>query len=103
MPHGYSYHWNPGLVWLHVISDLLITLAYMSIPITLVHFVRKRRDLPFDWMFLCFGVFIMACGDTHAMEVWNLWHWAYCLPGVLKAVTSLGSLSTGDLLLQSAP
>ena len=25
MPHGYSYHWNPGLVWLHVISDLLMT------------------------------------------------------------------------------
>src|SRR5437899_2763407 len=103
MPHGYSYHWNPGLVWLHVISDLLITLAYMSIPITLVHFVRKRRDLPFDWMFLCFGVFIMACGATHAMEVWNLWHGAYWLAGVLKAITAFASVPTAVLLLQLVP
>src|SRR5712664_2870399 len=103
MPHGYSYHWNPGLVWLHVISDLLITLAYVSIPITLVHFVRKRRDLPFDWMFLCFGVFIMACGATHAMEVWNLWHGAYWLAGVLKAITAFASVPTAVLLLQLVP
>src|SRR2546425_1249805 len=103
MPHGYSYHWNPGLVWLHVISDLLITLAYMSIPITLAHFVRKRRDLPFDWMFLCFGVFIMACGATHAMEVWNLWHGAYWLAGVLKAITAFASVPTAVLLLQLVP
>jgi len=39
-------------VWLHVISDVLIRLAYMSIPITLVHFVREKRDLPFGWMSL---------------------------------------------------
>jgi light-regulated signal transduction histidine kinase (bacteriophytochrome) len=23
MPHGYRYKWVPGLVWLHVISDLV--------------------------------------------------------------------------------
>ena len=28
MPHGYCYLWNPGLVWLHVLSDSLIALAY---------------------------------------------------------------------------
>ncbi len=39
-------------MWLHVISDVLIRLAYMSIPITLVHLVRKGRDLPFGWMSL---------------------------------------------------
>ncbi len=103
MPHGYCYLWNPGLVWLHVISDVLITLAYMSIPITLVHFVRKRRDLPFDWMFLCFGVFIIACGATHAMEVWNLWHAAYWLAGVVKAITAFASVPTAVLLLQLVP
>ncbi len=103
MTHGYCYLWNPGLVWLHVISDVLITLAYMSIPITLVHFVRKRRDLPFDWMFLCFGIFIMACGATHAMEVWNLWHAAYWLAGVVKAITAFASVPTAVLLLQLVP
>jgi hypothetical protein len=47
MPHGYCFLWNPGLIGLHVISDLLIALSYLSIPFTLGYFVRKRRDLPF--------------------------------------------------------
>jgi len=79
MPHGYCYRWVPGLVWLHVISDSLIFLSYMTIPITLAHIVRRRKDLPFNWMFVCFGIFIVACGLTHAMEVWNLWHAMYWL------------------------
>jgi len=71
-PHGYCYLWNPGLVWLNVISDLLIAAAYFAIPVILVWFIRKRRDLPFSWMFALFGAFIVACGMTHVMEVWNL-------------------------------
>jgi hypothetical protein len=65
MPHGFCYQWKPALIWLHVVSDGLIALAYFSIPIALIHFVRKRRDVPFGWMFVCFGVFIAACGSTH--------------------------------------
>jgi hypothetical protein len=52
MPHGYCYMWNSRLVWLHVVSDAIIFLSYMSIPFTLLYFVRKRRDLPFSWMFV---------------------------------------------------
>lgn len=103
MPHGYCYMWVPGLVWLHVISDSLIALAYLSIPFTLAYFVRRRTDLPFDWMFLCFGVFILACGATHAMEVWNLWHADYWVAGVVKAVTAIASLATAALLVKLVP
>src|SRR4029077_1876841 len=59
-PHGYCYLWNPGLVGLHVVSDALIALAYFSLPVTLIYFIRKRRDLPFNWMFVSFGMFILA-------------------------------------------
>ena len=103
MPHGYCYLWNTRLVWLHVVSDSLIALAYFSIPITLVHFIRKRRDLPFNWMFVCFGVFILACGTTHAMEVWTLWHASYWLSGAVKAVTALVSVPTAILLVRLVP
>ena len=103
MPHGYCYLWNTRLVWLHVVSDSLIALAYFSIPITLVHFIRKRRDLPFNWMFVCFGVFILACGATHAMEVWTLWHASYWLSGAVKAVTALVSVPTAILLVRLVP
>jgi len=103
MPHGYCYLWKPGLVWLHVVSDALIALAYFSIPIALIYFIRKRRDLPFNWMFLCFGTFIMACGTTHAMEVWTLWHGTYWLSGAIKAVTAMASLPTAILLVHLVP
>ena len=103
MPHGYCYMWVPGLVWLHVISDSLIALAYLSIPFTLAYFVRRRTDLPFHWMFVCFGVFILACGATHAMEVWDLWHADYWVAGVVKAVTAIASLTTAVLLVRLVP
>ena len=103
MAHGYCYLWNTNLVWLHVISDSLIGLAYLSIPITLVYFIRKRRDLPFNWVFACFGVFILACGATHLMEVWNLWHANYWLSGAVKAITAAASVTTAILLAGLVP
>jgi PAS domain S-box-containing protein len=103
MPHGYCYLWNAKLVWLHVISDSLIALAYLSIPVTLVYFIRKRRDVPFNWVFVCFGAFILACGGTHLMEVWTLWHANYWLSGTLKAVTAVTSVGTAILLVRLIP
>ena len=103
MPHGYCYLWVPWLVRLHVISDSLIALAYLSIPFTLAYFVRRRTDLPFDRMFLAFGIFILACGATHAMEVWNLWHADYWLAGVIKAIAAIASLFTAVLLVRLVP
>jgi len=103
MPHGYCYLWKPGLVWLHVLSDALIALAYFSIPVTLVYFIRRRRDLPFHWMFVSFGMFILACGATHTMEVWTLWHGTYWLSGAIKVVTAMASVPTAILLVQIVP
>jgi len=102
-PHGFCYQWNSGLVWLNVLSDFLIALAYFTIPITLVWFIRKRRDVPFGWMFGLFGVFIVACGMTHLMEVWNLWHAQYWLAGAIKAITAAASLPTAILLGRIVP
>ena len=103
MPHGFCYLWNPGLVWLHLVSDTLISISYLSIPITLIYFIRKRRNLPFHWMFGCFGTFIVACGATHIMEIWNIWHADYWLAGAVKAVTALASVPTAILLVQLVP
>jgi PAS domain S-box-containing protein len=102
-PHGFCYLWNTRLVWLHAISDLVIALAYFAIPVTLVWFIRKRRDLPFSWIFVCFGVFIVACGASHVMEIWNLWHANYWLAGTIKAVTAAASIVTALLLIRLVP
>jgi signal transduction histidine kinase len=103
IPHGMCYEWNPKVIWLHVVSDGLITVAYYSIPITLMYFVRKRKDLAFDWMFVCFAVFIVACGTTHLMEILNIWHPTYWLSGTIKAITAVTSVVTAILLIKLLP
>lgn len=103
MPHGHCYLWTPAIVWLHVISDALIVIAYYSIPVTIVYFVRQRKDLTFSWMFVCFAVFILACGTTHLMEIWNVWHSNYWLSGGFKALTAAASVPTAILLVRLVP
>jgi len=103
MPHGYCYLWNPWIVWLHVISDGLITLSYYWIPLVLIYFIRKNRDIPFNRIFWMFGTFILACGTTHLMEIWNIWHSSYVLAGVIKAITAAVSVLTGAMLIPLVP
>jgi len=103
MPHGMCYLWQPGILTLHVLSDALITLAYFSIPFTLLYFVRRRTDLQFNWMFVCFAVFIVACGATHFMEIVTIWYPAYWVSGTLKAITALASVPTAILLVKLIP
>jgi PAS domain S-box-containing protein len=103
MPHGHCYLWRPGLVMLHALSDGVIALAYISIPAAIVRFVRGRRDLPYQWMFLAFGAFVVSCGVTHALEIWTLWHASYWLSGAAKAVTAIVSAGTAVLLIRTVP
>ncbi len=101
--HGQSYLMRPEIIWLHVVSDALIAMAYFSILVTLAYFVRKRRDLPYYWMFVMFGLFIFACGMTHIMEIWSVWHGTYRLSGVVKAATAVASVATSIMLVRLVP
>src|SRR5215470_9483975 len=103
MPHGMCYLWRPGVLWLNVGADALITLAYFSIPFTLLYFVRRRTDLQFNWMFVCFAVFIVACGTTHALEILVVWQPLYWISGAVKALTAAASVPTAVLLVRLIP
>jgi C4-dicarboxylate-specific signal transduction histidine kinase len=103
MPHGVCFLWNAEIVWLHAISDGIIALSYFLIPIALFYFVRQRHDLPFHWIFLLFGLFILGCGATHVMGIWTLWHGTYRLEGVIKAVTAGASIVTAIALVRLLP
>jgi PAS domain S-box-containing protein len=103
IPHGHCYLWRPGLVWLHLLSDGFITIAYYSIPLTLLDLVQQRTDLPFNRIFFLFSAFIVACGTTHLLEIWTLWHPIYWLSGLLKAGTALISITTAIVLVQLIP
>jgi signal transduction histidine kinase len=102
-PHGYCLLWDPWLVWTMAVSDVLIALAYFSIPVALVIFVRRRRDVAFGGIFWLFALFITACGLTHLVALWNLWNGAYELEALVKAVTAAASVLTAILLWPLLP
>src|SRR5579871_4815926 len=103
MPHGTCFLWNPAVLWLNVVSDGFITLSYYAIPILLLAFFRQRRDISFRWVFVAFATFILACGTTHLMGIWTVWHGTYWLYGGIKALTGVASLATAALLIPLLP
>lgn len=101
IPHGHCYLWKPGLVWLHLTSDVLTTLAYYSVAFAIVYFTNERKDLPDHTVILLVGFFFIfaLCGTTHLMEVVTLWHPIYWVSGLIKAVTGAWSFYTFTFLL----
>jgi protein-histidine pros-kinase len=94
VPRRLCGEWTTGLVALHNTSDLLIWLSYIAIPVVLVYFIRRRRDLPFPGLFWLFGAFIILCGTTHLMEVVMFYSPLYRLSGLIKLATAVVSVWT---------
>ena len=103
LPHGYCFTWSPGVLWTMVASDAIIALAYFSIPLALVTFVRKRGVSAYNSVGLLFGAFILACGVTHVMDIWTIWRPDYGLQALTKAATAAVSLVTALALWPLIP
>jgi signal transduction histidine kinase len=102
-PHGYCLLWWPQLLWTHVAADALIALAYFSIPLAIIHFIRRRKDMQFGMIFWLFAVFITACGATHVMSIWTLWNGDYGAEALVKVVTAIASVLTAIILWPLIP
>jgi len=102
-PHGYCLFWQPGLLWLHAISDGVTTLAYFSIPMALMRFAYLRPGISYRWLLYLFSGFIVACGTTHLLDIYTLWVPAYWLSGAAKAMTALLSIATALILWPLIP
>ena len=103
IPQVNCYPWQPTLIGLHLFSDLLIALAYLSIPLGIIYFVRQRKDLPYPQVFILFGAFISACGLTHLMAVWTLWHSDFWIWGFIKFITAIISVFTAVIMMPLIP
>jgi len=99
LPHAFCYLRSPGLVWTHVSADLLIGVSYLAISVTLGYLGYKgRRDVPYHWMFLAFGLFILGCAGTHFVEAVTVWIPVYVLSAAVKLFTAAVSLTTAAVL-----
>lgn len=103
LPHGFCLLWRPDLVVLHVASDVMIGLAYFSIPLAIRAFLKRRQDVEYRWVASLFAIFIMMCGTTHFFDIVMLWWPAYGVGGLLKAATALVSLTTALMLWPLLP
>ncbi len=103
IPHGYCLSWSPILLWLHVVSDLLITLSYYSIPLMLIYFIRRRKDFPHQALATMFAGFIVACGSTHLLSAITIWIPLYWLDGLVKGFTAIISVVTAVWMLRIIP
>ena len=98
LAHGTCLFWRPDLLWLHVVSDLAIGLAYYSIPVALLVFLARRRSVEFTGLIALFAAFIIACGTSHFVSIWTLWHADYAAEGLAKALTAIVSVVTAVLI-----
>jgi len=102
MPHGMCYMWRWDMLLLQVGSDLLIALAYFSIPAALVVLMRRRPDLPRGIIRL-FVAFITFCGITHLIGAIVVWEPIYLIQGLAKLATAAISIATAIALWPLVP
>ena len=103
MPHGMCFQWQPEILWMHVISDLVVAIAYFSIPFALGFVLYRRRQFPFKWLVALFAAFILLCGTTHVTGIVVLWDPMYRLQGLIKLATAAVSIATAVVLFPMLP
>ncbi|XP_051125645.1 ethylene receptor 1-like [Andrographis paniculata] len=88
------------------ISDFFIALAYFSIPLELIYFVKKSAVFPYRWVLVQFGAFIVLCGATHLINLWTFSMHTRTVAVVMttaKILTAVVSCATALMLVHIIP
>ncbi|GFP98850.1 ethylene receptor 1 [Phtheirospermum japonicum] len=88
------------------ISDFFIALAYFSIPLELIYFVKKSAVFPYRWVLVQFGAFIVLCGATHLINLWTFTMHTRTVAVVMttaKILTAVVSCATALMLVHIIP
>lgn len=94
MPHAVCWSQDQGLIWTMVITNSITFLSYFTLCVTLFYLARKTRgSVARDWAFFLvgFGIFIVACGSTHLLEVITTWvpvFWVDAWTNIITAIFS---------------
>ncbi|GHB96486.1 response regulator [Cerasicoccus arenae] len=103
LPHENEYPWDPSVLWLSVIANGVIFMAYCSISFGLFYFVRRRRDLIYKRIFVLFGLFILCCATTHAIAILTIWKPYYLFESMVLLVTGVVSLASAIVMFRMIP
>lgn len=103
MPHGYCLLWQPELVMMHAVSDLLTAVSYFSIPIAIAQVIRQRGDIkfgPVPWLFVSF---ILLCGLNHIISLVTIVEPIYGAQALTKMAMAAVSVTTAILVWPLIP
>lgn len=108
MPRRHCGTWDSFLVGLHVVSDVVIWLSYLWIPLVMLgSYYAHKKHLhirgPILWLLLLYVIFITACGWTHFFDALMFWEPVYRANGVVRALTAVVSLATAVSLVRLVP
>lgn len=95
--------WSGFHGWIYIISDIMVFMAYFSIPALLFFFVKKKKKVPFKGVAALFILFILFCGITHLMDAIIFWYPAYRLNAILLMITAIVSWITVGALIKVIP
>lgn len=100
--------WSPDdlLMRYQYIADFFIALAYFSIPLELIYFVKKSAVFPYRWVLVQFGAFIVLCGATHLINLWTFNVHSQTVAMVMtvsKVLTAVVSCATALMLVHIIP
>ncbi len=106
-PRLYCYLETPHLLWANVVMDTLIAASYAVIFLCLLWISRRLHGqpkfAPYLWVSLSFGLFIVACGGTHLMDVVDLWWPSLKLATGIRILCAAASVPTAILFARATP
>lgn len=64
--------WKSANFWIFSLSDLFITIAYYSIPLALLYYVKRKKQLEFQNIYILFAGFLLIAGTYHLINMLTL-------------------------------
>ncbi|MEO6230042.1 MAG: PAS domain S-box protein [Ferruginibacter sp.] len=103
LPQWKNGHWSQFHGWLYIISDIFIWLAYFSIPVLLLRYIRQRKNAAFIKLYIFFSLFILACGTTYLLNAVSFWFPFYRINALFRFTTAFASWVTVFYMIKYLP
>ncbi len=108
MPRRTCGVWPDSLIALHVVSDAVIWMSYLWIPLVMLwsyqaHRKTLRLHTPLTLLLFLYVIFITACGWTHFFDALMFYNPVYRLNGIVRGLTAVASFATAVSLVRLMP
>ncbi len=104
MPHAFCLSGNLWTLWISVMANLIIALAYYGIAIGIYNLLRKKviGSIVSPTIWYGFAAFIGLCGTTHVMDIVVIWTPVYNLQNFVSTLTAAISAITALVFIPEA-